>query len=133
MEPRKFERSLPIEMDAQTRTAAALEMVEMYQTLTELETEQKQVYQAWRDRIKDAKGRVSHAAEMLQKGLKAVPVDVEESYDLEAAEATIMRLDTGEIVEVRPMTADEVEAGRQLELGETAKPPAAPGKPKSEG
>ncbi|MEE9481178.1 MAG: hypothetical protein V3V34_11645 [Kiloniellales bacterium] len=105
-------------MDQKSRTAAALEMVEMYNTLTDLETQKKQVYQAWRDRIKDAKGRVSHAAEMLQKGLKAVTVNVEERYDAEAGEATIYRLDTGEIVETRPMTEDELEAARQLELPE---------------
>lgn len=116
MQSKEFERSLPVAMDDDQRNAAALEMVEMYHSLTDLETQHKQVKSAWRDKIKDAKGRVSHAAEMLQKGLKSVTVRVEESYDEEAAEATITRLDTREVVETRPMTADEIEAARQLEL-----------------
>jgi hypothetical protein len=118
MKSRIFDRDLPVTMDDDQRNSAALEMVKMYNSLTDLETQKKQVYQAWRDRIKDAKGRVSHAAEMLQKGLRSESVRVEESYDEEAGEATLIRLDTGEVVETRPMTADEIEAARQLDLPE---------------
>ena len=120
MQPRRFEKSLPVKISEEARNAASLELVTMVNNLRDLESEKKQVYTAWRDRIKDAKGRVSHAAEMLGKGLATKTVEVEERYDLEAAEATITRLDTGEVDGVRPMTQDALaaaEAARQLELG----------------
>jgi hypothetical protein len=118
MQPRKFNRSLPVKMSSEEQATAALELARTCAELRDLKVEKDQVYAAWRKRIKDYDGRVSHAVEQVNKGLQTAEVEIEESYDLEREEATLTRLDTGEVIEVRPMTQDEIEQARQLELPE---------------
>lgn len=116
---REFEKQLPVAMEPNELEAATREFAAEYTRHQDLLEQKDKIYAAWRRRIKDSAGRVSHAHEVCNRGLRDVAVQVRETYDLEAGEAHMVRMDTGERLPSRPLTDDELEAlaaERQIEL-----------------
>lgn len=116
MQSRQKRMMLPVQANDAERDQAAREFVSVYNRHQELLSEKDQVYAAWRKRVKDSAGRVSHASELVERGLREAMVDVREDYNLEEELATIVRLDTGEVHATRPMTEDEIQLARQQEI-----------------
>lgn len=93
----------------------------------ELEDRKKQVVSDFSAQITAAKAEISRLARLYSNGHEYRNIDCEVRFnDPASGRATIVRLDTGEVVKVRAMTGDELQQSLPFE------PPATPPEPEPE-
>ncbi len=106
------ERWLPVELTEQERADAAVTVVSLTAEIAQLEADKKAAMERLRDQIKSAEAERTRQVERHKTGQENRTVEVAEVLYPEARVVRTVRLDTGEVLEVRPATGDEL----QLEL-----------------
>lgn len=110
---RRFVRQLPVSLPSGERDRATERLIELIDRRKAYMRQKNDENNAWRDRIKKCDGEIEGQAELLRDGMARMDVECEERPDFRTNSVTVVRLDTGEIVETRAMSVTE----RQLELG----------------
>lgn len=105
---RTYEKQVHTMLEGEDHREAVAELTAALDDLTKQELAKKQVMAEWRLVIQEAEGRVKAALARVKEGDLEV-VEVEELADYDAGVVTITRLDTGEVLESRPLTEDEAQ------------------------
>lgn len=80
-------------------------MANQGETLSELKEEAKRATTAYKGKIKEIADQISILQRKILNKFEFRHVECEERFDFKAGKITVIRIDTGEIVEVRDMTA----------------------------
>lgn len=107
--------------EANTKTANMLALME---DITKLESEKKAKAKMYADLIKEKKKRRDEYASDVRTGTERRQVECEEIADYRTNRVETKRLDTGEIIDTRAMTAKERQT--ELKVGDAKKKPSAP-------
>lgn len=114
--PRIKERSIKMRLKHQLTTEEKRELAESMADnqakLEELEDEKKAVASDYKSRIETVQGEIRRESNTYRQGWELRDIQCSEIQDFDKGIVTVVRLDTGEEVKVRPMTHDE----RTLEL-----------------
>lgn len=105
--PRRIKRELPVKLTESELAATAKEIGKLNRERQAMEAQAKQAASQWKDRISGLDARISDLAEKADGGVEARVVDCEEMFDYRRGEVRVVRLDTNEQLETRPMTSDE--------------------------
>lgn len=120
----KVFRELRVKLTDAEWSVAAIQMAAEQQKIQEIEAEKAEINTTFKARLQ------GHAQKLSELGLKvrsreeARSVECQERYDLQRLTAELYRLDTGELVESRPMSAHErQEALQEVLPGVSREPP----------
>ncbi len=103
-------RELSVNLNAEEVTELALDLANREIAFLDLETQHRQVKLEWRDKIKMAKGAIKGAAEKIRDKAIRRMVECTEEYTVSNGMIVIKRTDTGEQIEIRKASEDEVKA-----------------------
>lgn len=115
MVPRRVTRDLPVKLSQAELAGIAKEIGRLSKHRGELEAQAKQVAAHWKDRIGGVDAQIHDLAQRADEGIENRPVECEEQKDYRVGEVRVVRLDTKETLEVRPMTSDERQPTLPLE------------------
>lgn len=107
------ERKLKVALTPQEKSDLLDELSAVCVERNKWEAERKKMAGVFNERIKSCKVRQSDLSEATSSGLRQVMVDCDERVNLEQGVMETYRIDTGEVLESRPLEPDE--------LGEVAK------------
>lgn len=119
--PRKITRDLPVKLTQDELAGVAKDIGRLNRERVKMEGEAKASAAQWKDRISGLDAQIADLADLADSGQRALPVACEERHDYRRGEVQVVRLDTGELLEARPMTPAERQATLPLEQA-----PAAP-------
>lgn len=118
---RRYEKDLPVRLTATETAEKSRELANKSIRAAHVETKIEDIKSEAKDQIKmlketlaELRGQVKELAHSIRKGEIVRPVLVEARVATDNSKAEIIRLDTGEVVEERPLTEDD----RQMELEE---------------
>ena len=94
----------------------ALRMAEVLEAIDETKREQKATAQRAKAKIDELKSELERLTQVISSGHEWIDVACREQIDERLARVNIIRKDTGETVDYRPMTPDEHHRSRQGEL-----------------
>ncbi|MDF2457656.1 MAG: hypothetical protein K0S79_72 [Nitrospira sp.] len=100
-------RHLPVSLTPERKAALGEDLAEHTFQLQRLEETKKEIAERHTKAIKDVKGTISKLAELMHNGLEMKPVICLQEMDLDHNKLVVRRQDTNEIIEERPLTADE--------------------------
>jgi hypothetical protein len=100
-------RHLPVALTPERKAALGEELAEHTFQLGRLEETKKEIAERHAKAIKDVKQTVSKLAELVHNGIEMKPVICLQEMDLDHNKLVVRRADTNEIIEERPLTADE--------------------------
>jgi len=103
-------RELSVNLNSEEITELAHDLANREIAFLELETQHKQVKLEWRDKIKMAKGAIKGAAEKIRDKAVRKMVECTEDYTVSTGMIVLRRNDTGEQIEIRKASEDEVKA-----------------------
>lgn len=113
-------RKLPVKMTEEEVADCGRLLVERMTQRDEVAAEKAEAMSTFKDRLELADGLVQAARESIQTGEKKVDVECDVVYSWEENKVSVVRKDTGEVVEERAMDAAEREELSQGQLpGET--------------
>lgn len=98
---------LPCKLTTEDRAAAAGQLAEAIQNLESLEVERKVETKNYNSRKQQFTGSIHRLSREVSNGKAVRSVDCELRLNHSNLKATLMRIDTGEVVEERPITEDE--------------------------
>lgn len=104
---RQVTRELPVKLTESEMADVARAMGRADEERRVMESHAKVENDRWKDRIKGLDARISDLASKAHLGMEARPVKCLETYDYRLGEVRVVRTDTGEALETRPMTSDE--------------------------
>ena len=107
-------KNLPCQLTAEEKAQKAYKLVQLLVSLDEVEEERKTITSEYRSRLKGLRLESTRLREVYRSGIESRPVPVEEQPDSRRGEVYVIRLDTGEVVSTRPMTADERQGAIQF-------------------
>jgi len=107
IEIKKDRRFLMTKLTADEVAAAADDVARYLDDLTGLEAELTTVKSQFKARIEQCEANIAAKARLVREKKEIRPVDVEERYDMTECTLTVVRLDTGELIEERPLTGNE--------------------------
>jgi len=108
----KYSRSLKCELTDDERKDAALLLAQKLDEIGSLESELTSIKKSIQGKVALAEAEAGNAKAMVRDGYEIRSVDVQETMDYEEKSVRVIRLDTGEIIEDRKMSATEL----QMEL-----------------
>lgn len=118
---RRYEKDLPVKLSAVETAEKSKELANKSIRAAHVETKIEDIKNEAKDEIKmlketllELRGQVKELAHSIRKGEIVRPVLVEARIAPDNSKAEIVRLDTGEVVDERPLTEDD----RQMELDE---------------
>lgn len=100
-------RDCAVELSAEQIKDRAIEMTDLMTAITEAEQAQKDEHKRRAIIIAGLKAAVSTLHHTIQSGRELQPVECRVTKDFESGNATITRIDTGEVVETRGLTEEE--------------------------
>lgn len=103
-------RELSVNLKAEEVTELAHELANREIAFLDLETQHKAIKMDWRDRIKMAKGGIKASAEKIRDKAIRRMVECTEEYTVSSGMIVLRRNDTGEQIEFRKASEDEVKA-----------------------
>lgn len=109
-------RRLPIQLTDAERNVKARHAASLVHERTMLEEQKKETAAEYAERIKDLSTKITAAVEAARTGIEERDVEVNPKPNNEAFVVEFYRDDTGELVESRPMTDEEIRVARQREL-----------------
>lgn len=125
------ERKLPVQIDPEERDALGHRLAKLIQNFRALDSERADVARKWRVKLKEAKEEIDEAAEAVERGVEQKRFVVEVRAVFATRTIDTVRVEDGEVLESRPMTAEEEVTYLQQDLGEA--PPATEREPQAEG
>lgn len=127
--PRKITRDLPVKLTQDELAGVAKDIGRLNRERVKMEGEAKASAAQWKDRISGLDAQIADLADLADSGQRALPVACEERHDYRRGEVQVVRLDTGELLESRPMTPAERQATLPLEQAPATPPADAGGAP----
>jgi len=118
-ESKKETRSLKCLLLNSEKLQKAEELAIVTQQLAQLEEEKNEIVDRMKSRITEATARQSLLASVVASGYEYRPVDCEIRKDFDAKRLETTRLDSGEVIESRPLLENELQ--RSLPLSESSK------------
>ena len=103
----KITRELPVMLSDTQIALKADELARAVNERTRLERDLKDYAAGERKKIKDQKAKAKELAEQIESEQETAEVDCEEEHIFQQNKVVVRRLDTREIVEERPMSAEE--------------------------
>ena len=100
-------RRLPVKLTDEEMIIKGQELAELENQLTDLEDQKRVTAKAFSKDIEANKGRIKRVSHAINTKQENRDVECEEVRDEEAMKVSVIRLDTGEIVSERLMTAEE--------------------------
>lgn len=104
---REIVRTLPVKLTTKELLAAGRDQADSHEKLRDTEGQMKAAADEYKVKIKAITGTIVRLANLIRAGYEHREVKCEQVYDFEAGRVQIMRLDTAEIVEDRPLRQDE--------------------------
>ena len=124
VETRRWKKPLPVRCTPAETERNAQKLAEAELALHREREAKAESNRAYAAKIKDLQGEVKGLALDVKAGTKQEEVEVETTYDWPHGSVKVTRLDTGEVVEERPMRTPERQ--RQIPLDEPVKQSQAP-------
>jgi uncharacterized protein (UPF0335 family) len=122
MKTKTVTRQLYVQLTDSELTEKGEELATITRRIRELEDEKKSIVKTMGEAIKEQQGTANYVADVIKSGAQLRPVKCAVAASgVEPGKAVVTRLDTHEVVEVRPMTDEE----RQEELEFGSEPEAA--------
>ena len=109
----KYMRSLKCDLSEEEQASAAVLLAQKLDEMDALEGELVSVKKSIQGKVALAQAEASNAKNMVRDKYEVRSVEVKETMDYEDKSVTIVRLDTGEVIESRKMSETEL----QMELG----------------
>ncbi|MFW6087678.1 MAG: hypothetical protein ACODAG_10775 [Myxococcota bacterium] len=103
----RFERVLPVKLTEEQVADAAREMAEVAKQIDDLEQRKKELLAEMRTEMADLQGHLSGIAKKVRQGAVEDAVPCVQGLDYSEQHMITVRLDTGEVIERRPLTAEE--------------------------
>lgn len=107
VKPVRVSRDLPVKLTTEELATTAKEIGRLSRHRSDLEAQAKQAASHWKDRIAGVDAQIHDLAQRAHEGVEPRPVQCEERHDYRVGEVRVVRLDTDEVLEVRPMTGEE--------------------------
>lgn len=120
-----LKRNLPVNLTQDERHVKALEMAAALSEYDDAESEKKEATRELTAKMKELRARATALREEVSTGKADRLVDCIEEANLIGRIWEVFRTDTGERVETRPMTNDEIEKNSQLDIDSLTRPPRA--------
>lgn len=121
--PTKFTRDLPVKLTDAEQLLKGKELSKSMGDLLALESEAADVVGEFKKRIKDLRAEIEAKRLVVETGQENSPIACQEVPHFESSSVEIIREDTGEVIQVRPMN----EAERQRALFKDQKAAEATG------
>lgn len=118
----KETHSLPVDLSTGEIAKAAEELASTLQELEGIEIEKKAVMKDYNSQIDNKKKRIHRLMTHVKNGVEYRPVECDLQFHIKKVLAILVRNDTGEIIEERPMTEEEKQM--QIEFDEENPPKA---------
>lgn len=99
--------NLPCSLTLPERAEAAQELANVIYVAESLELEKKSTMAGFKSRMDCIKERIHNLSRKVKDGIEIRPVDCELQLNHTKMTAILIRLDTQEIIEERPLTAEE--------------------------
>ena len=106
------QRNCPIALTREEKIAYGKQLADMNENYSEILAERKTANAKFKDRLDELEGRIAFMARVLANGEEWRPVDCTWQYDFASNSKMLVRMDTGQTIETKPITAEE----RQLML-----------------
>lgn len=100
-------KTLPVKLTTKELLAAGREQADAQEELRDTEGQMKAAADEYKGKIKAITWKIVRLANLVRAGYEHREVKCEQVYDYEEGRVKIMRLDTAEIVEDRPLRQDE--------------------------
>lgn len=107
-------RRLPVKLTDEERLAYAREQAREVIAMAQCELEKKEVVSGFAEKIAGHKKEIARLSQVVDRGIEDRKIDCSMRIDAYLGKVTITRTDTGEIIESRPMTPQEMQ--RPLDL-----------------
>lgn len=111
---RKEVRCLPCPLTEEEQRLRGIELANHNAEYADTEAEKKQVTKDYGDKLKRINERIHELKDAVQTRVEVRDIECDVSIDRYLGKVTITRADTGEIVEVRPMTPGEAQGEMDL-------------------
>jgi hypothetical protein len=115
MKTRKFTKILQYHYTKEEMDRLADELTDAVERVATTEARKKAIVSQAGAELEAAKAEQNVILGKRRCGYEFRDVECQETFDLETRVATVIRLDTGEIIETRPMTAKELQIELPLE------------------
>lgn len=102
-----FMRDLPVALTREDLAAVAVKIGRLSKQRGEMVSQMKQIQSQWKDRIAGVDAQIHDLAQRAEEGVEPRPIECRELLDYRRGEASVVRIDTGEVLEVRPLAAEE--------------------------
>lgn len=109
-------RKLPIHLTDDERNTKARHAATLVHERSLLEEQKREVVADYADRLKALAAEITAATEAARTGIEEREVEVSPRPNNDRLVVEFYRADTGDLVETRPMTEDEVRVARQQSL-----------------
>lgn len=104
---RKMVKQLPVKLTTKEMLQAGRDQADAQEQHQEIERQAKQAASEYKGKLKQTAGTIIRLANLVRAGYEHREVKCEQVFDFDEGRVKIMRLDTAEIVEDRPLRADE--------------------------
>lgn len=102
-------KNLLVEISADELKMEGLKLSEKVEELENVQDEKKRITQSYAAEIKMLSREILHRAGIVKTGQDYRAVAVEELFNTQSKQVTVIRSDTGEVVEIRAMTSEELQ------------------------
>jgi len=128
----KIHRRCRVELQDKEKIELGRLMADSQERVAESEANAKSAAAQYKGEIELAKADFGRACSLVRAGYEERQVECERVFDYVKGEARVTRLDTGEVIEQRPLTEDEKQSEMNLDLSGSAKPQTPASEPTKE-
>jgi hypothetical protein len=112
---KKIIKDVPVTLTPVERERKGIELAEVLQTKHDHEAHQNAVKANWKKEIQETDVDISRLRRIVQTGKETRAVECKENPNWTTKLVEIFRLDTGELIDFRPMTEPELQ--REIDFG----------------
>lgn len=97
-------------------TAKGKELAGLVATHDEITEEKKEAVSRFKTQLDDVNEKIRKVAKVIETGIEMRPIECSERYNTERMVVETYRMDTGDVISNRPMTATEAREAKQGDL-----------------
>lgn len=106
---RRFEKWLPVKLTEHEVLERSRSLAQRHNEKRDLEAERARIVRDYGERLKNLAGEISRLSDIVASGQEHRNVECEEQRQDSRKQFRVVRLDTDEIVELRPMLESELQ------------------------
>ncbi len=118
MDSKTLTRHLPVLLTIPEQLNYGSSLAQLHQQYTSVENQKKIAAETYKETLEELDGRIAHIARVLRDGSELRPVDCLWKYLFPANQKELVRMDTGEVVEISAITSEERQLLLEMELSE---------------